>query len=80
MKNHRITSKLADIEERGKRLRRRQDKLKADRDFLIDMMLTKPYEDMASHRRLLKEWEAEIDALERDLQYLRQEYLKQMKN
>ena len=71
-----LRTKLADIEERGKRLRRRQDKLKEDRDFLVDMMLTKPYEDMASHRRLLGEWEAEIDALERDLQYLRQEYLK----
>ena len=73
MKNDR---KLADIEERGTRLRRRQDKLKEDRDFLIDMMLTKPYEEMASHRRLLSEWEAEIDALERDLQYLRNEYQK----
>ena len=40
------------------------------------MMLTKPYEEMASHRRLLGEWEAEIDALERDLQYLRNEYQK----
>ena len=71
-----LRTKLAEIEERGKRLRRRQNKLKADSDFLVDMMLTKPYEDMAAHRRLLSEWEAEIDALERDLQYLRNEYLK----
>lgn len=71
-----IQNKLEEITEQGKRIRRRQEKLKDDRDFLVDMMLTKPYKDMAAHRRLLSEWEAEIDALERDLQYLRNEYAK----
>lgn len=71
-----IQNKLEEITEQGKRLRRRQEKLKDDRDFLVDMMLTKPYKDMEAHRRLLAEWEAEIDKLENDLQYLRKEYRK----
>lgn len=71
-----IQNKLEEITEQGKRIRRRQEKLKDDRDFLVDMMLTKPYKEMAAHRRLLAEWEHEIDELERSLQYLRQEYLK----
>lgn len=71
-----IQNKLEEITEQGKRIRRRQEKLKDDWDFLVDMMLTKPYKDMAAHRRLLAEWETEIDKLENDLQYLRQEYQK----
>ena len=71
-----IQNKLEEITEQGKRIRRRQEKLKDDRDFLVDMMLTKPYKDMAAHRRLLAEWETEIDKLENDLCFLRQEYQK----
>lgn len=67
-------SKLLEIEEQGKRLRRRQDHLKEERDFLIDVMLTKPYREMHEHYKLLAEWEAEIDDLERGLERLRKEY------
>lgn len=68
--------KLDEIEERGLKLRRRQEYLKGERDFLIDAMVTKPYKDMAEHRKLLAEWDKEIDELERSLDYLRKEYLK----
>lgn len=71
-----IQNKLEEIKEQGKRLRRRQEKLKDDRDFLVDMMLTKPYAEMAAHRRLLAEWEAEIEKLEQSLRFLREEYQK----
>lgn len=71
-----IQAKLDEIEEQGVRLRRRQEYLKGERDFLIDVMITKPYKDMAEHRKLLAEWDKEIDELERSLAYLRNEYVK----
>lgn len=75
--------KLDEIEEQGVRLRRRLDYLKGERDFLVDVMITKPYKDMADHRKLLAEWDKEIVELERSLVYLRNEYVKyreQLKN
>ena len=71
-----IQTRLDEIEEQGVKLRRRQEYLKGERDFLIDAMITKPYKDMAEHRKLLAEWDKEIDELERSLNYLRKEYLK----
>ncbi len=71
-----IQVKLDEIEEQGVKLRRRQEYLKGERDFLIDTMFTKPYKDMAEHRKLLAEWDKEIDELERSLGYLRKEYMK----
>ncbi len=71
-----LQDKLDEIEEQGKRLRRRLDYLKGERDFLIDMLLTRPVKDMEAQRRLLQEWDEEIDKLELSITYLRQEYVK----
>lgn len=71
-----IQAKLEEIEEQGVRLRRRQEYLQRERDFLVDVMLTKPYKDMAEHRKLLAEWDREIAELGRSLEYLRGEYRK----
>lgn len=71
-----IQAKLEEIEEQGVRLKRRQEYLKNERDFLIEVMITKPYKDMAAHRKLLEEWDGEIAELERSLGYLRGEYKK----
>ena len=62
-----LQNKLDEIKEQGKKLRRRQDFLKGERDFLIDMLLTRPTRDMEAQRRLLQEWEEEIDRLEQSL-------------
>ncbi len=71
-----LQTKLSELEEQGTRLRRRQDCLKGERDFLIEVMLTKPYPEMAAHRELLAEWDKEIEELEQSLGYLRREYLR----
>ncbi|MCM0719347.1 hypothetical protein NBH15_13810 [Parabacteroides sp. W1-Q-101] len=71
-----LQDKLDEIEEQGKRLRRRLDYLKGERDFLVDMLLTRPTRDMEAQRRLLREWDEEIDKLELSLDYLRREYVK----
>lgn len=71
-----IQDKLADIEEQGKRLRRRRDKLAADRDFLIDTLLYRPTRDMKSQNALIQEWNEEIDRCDRSIEFLRGEYVK----
>ena len=71
-----LQDKLDEIEEQGKRLLRRQDYLKEERDFLTDMLLSRPVKDMEAQRRLLSEWDEEIDRLEQSLTFLRQEYAK----
>lgn len=70
----RFETKMAEIEESGRRLRRRQDKLKADTAFLGDVLLDRPTADMPSQRRLIIEWEYEIEQLEHSLQSLRNEW------
>ena len=54
-----LQDKLDEIEEQGKRLRRRLDYLKGERDFLVDMLLTRPTRDMEAQRRLLQEWDGD---------------------
>lgn len=71
-----LQDKLDEIEEQGKRLHRRLDYLKGERDFLVDMLLTRPVKDMEAQRRLLREWEEEIEQLEQSLTFLRGEYMK----
>lgn len=71
-----LQDKLDEIEEQGKRLRRRKEYLERERDFLIDMLITRPVKDMEAQRRLLQEWDEEIDKLEQSIAYLRQEYVK----
>lgn len=71
-----LQDKLDEIEEQGGRLRRRLDYLKGERDFLVDMLLTRPTQDMEAQRRLLGEYEEEIDRLEQSVGYLRGEYAK----
>ena len=71
-----LQDKHDEIEEQGKRLRRRLDYLKGERDFLVDMLLTRPVKDMEAQRRLLREWDEEIDKLEQSIAYLRREYVK----
>lgn len=71
-----LQDKLDEIEEQGKRLRRRLDYLSGERDFLVDTLLTRPTRDMEAQRRLLREWDEEIDRLEQSIAYLRREYVK----
>lgn len=71
-----LQDKLDEIEEQGKRLRRRLDYLKGERDFLVDMLLTRPTQNMEAQRRLLREWDEEIEKLEQSIAYLRREYVK----
>ena len=71
-----LQDKLDEIEEQGGRLRRRLDYLKGERDFLVDTLLTRPVQDMEAQRRLLREWDEEIEKLERSIDYLRREYMK----
>lgn len=69
-----LQDKLDEIKEQGVKLRRRLDYLSSERDFLCDMLLTRPTKDMEAQRRLLQEWNEEIAHLERSLNYLRNEY------
>lgn len=69
-----LQDKLDEIEEQGERLRRRLDYLSGERDFLVDTLLTRPTKDMEAQRRLLREWDEEIERLERSIAYLRSEY------
>ena len=64
------------IEERGIMLRRRRDKVESDIAFLSDTMLTNPVYDMQPQRDLLKEWEEELEELDRGLESLRKEWKK----
>lgn len=59
-----LQDKLDEIEEQGGRLRRRLDYLKGERDFLVDTLLTRPVKDMEAQRRLLREWDEEIEKLD----------------
>ena len=74
----RMTKKerLKAIEERGIMLRRRRDKVESDIAFLSDTMLTNPVYDMQPQRDLLKEWEDELEELDRGLESLRKEWKK----
>lgn len=69
-----LQDKLDEIKEQGVKLRRRFDYLSGERDFLCDMLLTRPTKDMEAQRRLLQEWDDEIVHLQRSLDYLRNEY------
>ena len=71
--------RLNEIEERGIRLRRRRDKIEDDIAFLSDTMLTNPVYDMQPQRDLLREWEEELEELDRGLDSLREEW-KRLKN
>jgi chromosome segregation ATPase len=71
-----IKDKLEEIERRGRQIRRRQEKLKDDAAFLADMLLTRATPDMEAQRRLLREWEEEIEQLEQSLTFLRSKYTK----
>ena len=66
--------RLKAIEERGIMLRRRRDKVESDIAFLSDTMLTNPVYDMQPQRDLLKEWEEELEELDRGLESLREEW------
>lgn len=68
--------RLKAIEDRGIRLRRRRDKVESDIAFLADTMLTNPIHDMQPQRDLLKEWEEELEELDRGLESLREEWKK----
>lgn len=68
--------RLKAIEERGIMLRRRRDKVESDIAFLSDTMLTNPVYNMQPQRDLLKEWEEELEELDRGLESLRKEWKK----
>lgn len=69
-----IAERLADIQEQGKRLTRRIEKMQADHDFLVDSMISRPWANMTAQRRLLNEWSEEIEQMKLDLEYLRIEW------
>lgn len=69
-----IAQRLTDIEGQANRLKRRIGVLTADRDFLTETMISRPWQDMAAQRRLLEEWNEEIGKLEADLDFLRKEW------
>lgn len=71
-----LQDKLDEIEEQGKRLRRRLDYLKGERDFLVDMLLTRPTRDMRRNAGCSRSGDEEIDKLEQSIAYLRREYVK----
>lgn len=71
-----ISQRLTDIEDRAARLKRRIEKLTSDRDFLADTMISRPWQDMTAQRRLLEEWNEEIEKLEQDLNGLRTEWIR----
>ena len=71
--------RLKEIEERDIRLRRRRDKIEDDIAFLSDTMLTNPVYDMQPQRDLLKEWEEELEELDKSLERLREEW-KRLRN
>ena len=69
-----ITQRLADIEEQGRRLCRRIEKLEGDRDFLIDTIIDRPWVKVEAQRHLIEEWNEEIERSKVDLQFLRDEW------
>lgn len=69
-----IAQRLADIEAQANRLKRRIEVLTSDCDFLADTMISRPWQDMTAQRRLLDEWNEEINMLEQDLAFLRTEW------
>lgn len=72
--------KIADLQEeiveKGKRINRRIEKIQSDIDFMVDIMMTKSYEEMAAHRKLLQEWENEIEELKKAVEFLRKEWMR----
>lgn len=48
--------------------------MQADHDFLADVILSRPVADMSAQRRLLEEWNEEIERMRLDLQFLRDEW------
>ena len=69
-----IAQRLADIEAQGQAVKRRIEKMQADHDFLADVLLSRPVADMSAQRRLLEEWNEEIERMRLDLQFLRDEW------
>lgn len=69
-----IAQRLADIETQASRLKRRIEALTSDSNFLADTMLSRPWQDMTAQRRLIDEWNEEIDKLEQNLNFLRTEW------
>lgn len=50
--------------------------MESDIAFLADTMLTNPIHDMQPQRDLLKEWEEELEELDKSLERLREEWRK----
>lgn len=69
-----LQDKLDELLYQGKKLRRRQDYLKGEHEFLVNVLLDRPTHDMEAQRSLLREWEEEIARLGQSLDYLRREY------
>ncbi len=69
-----IAQRLANIERQGQALRRRIERMESDRDFLVDSILNRPWAEVEAQRRLVKEWDEEIDRMGLDLQFLRNEW------
>lgn len=69
-----IAQRLADIERQGQALGRRIGRMESDRDFLVDSILNRPWAEVEAQRRLVKEWDEEIERMRLDLQFLRDEW------
>lgn len=48
--------------------------MESDRDFLVDSILNRPWAEVEAQRRLVKEWDEEIERMRLDLQFLRDEW------
>lgn len=69
-----IAQRLADIERQGQALGRRIGRMESDRDFLVDSILNRPWAEVEAQRRLVREWDEEIERMRLDLQFLRDEW------
>lgn len=48
--------------------------MESDRDFLVDSILNRPWAEVEAQRRLVREWDEEIERMRLDLQFLRDEW------
>lgn len=71
-----IGQHILDIEKQGHGLNRRIEKLQSDYDYLIESMISRPWADMTAQRRLLEEWNEEIESQKLKVDDLRKEWTK----
>lgn len=48
--------------------------MESDRDFLVDSIIDRPWPKVEAQRRLVREWDEEIERMKLDLRFLRNEW------